>query len=299
MTWAKISDNLHSHPKWTGLSPWGKALWVTGLSYVASYDTDGHIARGDFLGQLAVKAFGANPEAFDLLDQATAELVDQGLWETTPAGWVYHDYRAHNPPAEDERTRKRRLERSRELHRTQDGQRVKAGVITRDRNRCRYCGIKVTSRDERPDVAVDEAVATRTFDHVDPDGPNTVDNVVLACARCNRAKGGQALNVVGMRLLPAGSRGARSNARSNSKPRKPAARAGAQTARDDAPAPASTRPARDDSQNARADESRATSPRTRHDGSGRVGSGRVGPGSADGDGAVVDAADRFGFGGVG
>ena len=52
-------------------------------------------------------------------------------------------------------------------------------IHLRDRNRCVYCGEKVT--------------VNRTVDHVDPDGPNVYWNLVTACKFCNSSKRNKSL----------------------------------------------------------------------------------------------------------
>lgn len=78
-----------------------------------------------------------------------------------------------NDPVERERwARARRLKRDTELC-----NRIK----TRDRNLCRYCGIRVNWNDK-------VSPKGGTYDHVDPDGGNEFSNVVVACRRCNGRK---------------------------------------------------------------------------------------------------------------
>ena len=70
-------------------------------------------------------------------------------------------------------------------------------VKTRDRSLCRYCGIRVNWADKKgPDGA--------TYDHVDPDGDNTRDNLVVACRRCNGRKKDRTPAQAGMPLLKPG-----------------------------------------------------------------------------------------------
>jgi 5-methylcytosine-specific restriction endonuclease McrA len=64
-------------------------------------------------------------------------------------------------------------------------------IYARDEFRCQYCGKKSESRD-------------LTFDHVVPrrkGGKTEWTNIVTACYRCNRIKGGRPLNETGLRLL--------------------------------------------------------------------------------------------------
>lgn len=65
------------------------------------------------------------------------------------------------------------------------------GVLARDRFTCQYCGTS-------------PGRSLLTIDHVVPrsrGGPKRWENLVAACARCNRRKGGRLPDEAGMRLL--------------------------------------------------------------------------------------------------
>lgn len=67
----------------------------------------------------------------------------------------------------------------------------RVNIYARDGFRCQYCGKKFESRD-------------LSFDHVVPKrygGKTEWTNIVTACCRCNRIKGGRTLKEVGLRLL--------------------------------------------------------------------------------------------------
>jgi hypothetical protein len=111
MTWFKIDDALHSHPKWLAASPAARALWVTAGSWCAAHLTDGHIPRH------ALPTFAATT------DDAT-ELVHVGLWDELPTGWRFHDWADFQPSAEAvtaeraaSRERQRRFRESRRASR--------------------------------------------------------------------------------------------------------------------------------------------------------------------------------------
>jgi 5-methylcytosine-specific restriction endonuclease McrA len=70
-------------------------------------------------------------------------------------------------------------------------------VKNRDRSLCRYCGIRVNWADRRGGSGA-------TYDHVDPDGDNTRDNLVIACRRCNGRKKDRTPEQARMPLLPPG-----------------------------------------------------------------------------------------------
>jgi 5-methylcytosine-specific restriction endonuclease McrA len=67
-------------------------------------------------------------------------------------------------------------------------------VQQRDRNLCRYCGKRVEWGNRKGSLG-------GTYDHVDPDGGNTLDNVVVACRACNGRKKDRTPAQAGMRLL--------------------------------------------------------------------------------------------------
>lgn len=70
-------------------------------------------------------------------------------------------------------------------------------VKQRDRSLCRYCGVRVNWVDKRGHDGA-------TYDHVDPDGDNTRENLVVACRRCNGRKKDRTPEQAGMPLLKPG-----------------------------------------------------------------------------------------------
>lgn len=68
-------------------------------------------------------------------------------------------------------------------------------IKKRDGKRCRYCGKGVNWSDRR---SKDGA----TYDHLDPYGPETEENIVVACRGCNSQKGQRTPEEAGMELLP-------------------------------------------------------------------------------------------------
>jgi hypothetical protein len=95
MTWFKVDDGLHSHPKWLAASPAARALWVTAGSWCAAQLTDGHVPRN------ILYLFGSRP------GQA-AELVRVGLWEENGDGWTFHDWPTYQPTATEVRQERER-----------------------------------------------------------------------------------------------------------------------------------------------------------------------------------------------
>lgn len=181
MTWGKISDDLHSHPKWLGAPPEAKALWTTSLSFCSHYLTDGFVSEADHLPTIAVQTFGLVPSARKRSMRAAAALVDQELWKPAKGGWRFNDWKDYNPSGAQVRKRRTQQSRRQWLHRTADGRALKKAIRVRDGDRCSWCSVEVRWGASRsPDGG--------TYDHLDPDGPTSLENLVVACNLCNGKK---------------------------------------------------------------------------------------------------------------
>ena len=104
MTWFKVDDGIHSHPKFLDVSLAAVGLWTMCGAWCSGYLTDGQITRRQVL------RLGGD-------DALAAELVDAGLWRETEDGYVFHGWDEYQPTREDveasraaarERMRKRR-----------------------------------------------------------------------------------------------------------------------------------------------------------------------------------------------
>jgi 5-methylcytosine-specific restriction endonuclease McrA len=73
-----------------------------------------------------------------------------------------------------------------------------AQIIARDGYNCRFCGRRVRKTPLKDTRSKDKL----HLEHLDPDGPNTFENVVVACVDCNTAKGKRTVEEAGMTLLP-------------------------------------------------------------------------------------------------
>ena len=195
MTWGKVSDDLHSHPKWTGASVNAKALWVTALSYCSGYLTDGKVDAADHLPTLAVETFGLVPSSMRKAKAAASELAERGLWKTTDSGWRFHDWKDNNPMASQVRSKRKKDKRRDWLHKTDEGRELKRRVRERDGIACAWCAEPVRwGANRAPDGG--------TYEHIDPDGPNTLENVVVAHNHCNGRKSDRDAEEMGMKLYP-------------------------------------------------------------------------------------------------
>jgi hypothetical protein len=75
---------------------------------------------------------------------------------------------------------------------------LRADIKLRDHDLCRYCGKSVSWTDRRGPLSA-------TYDHVDPLGPSTLDNLVTACRSCNSRKRRRTPEQAQMVLLEPGS----------------------------------------------------------------------------------------------
>lgn len=73
---------------------------------------------------------------------------------------------------------------------------LREAVRERDGDECRYCGTAVGWTDRR-------GGGGGTYDHVEPAGPNSLENLVVACRSCNSTKQNRNPDQAGMVLRPA------------------------------------------------------------------------------------------------
>ena len=109
MTWIKLDDGCPEHLTLIGLTDAAFAAWVRGLCYSSRNLTDGRIPKA------ALRAIGT--------PRAAVELVANGKWTETPAGWLIHDYADHQRTSatvekDREKWRKSKAE-TRDVHRGQ------------------------------------------------------------------------------------------------------------------------------------------------------------------------------------
>ena len=72
-----------------------------------------------------------------------------------------------------------------------------AEVRDRDGDTCRYCTRPVSWRHRLATIGA-------TYDHVDPNQGNSLENLVIACKSCNSRKGQRTPEQAGMVLVPPG-----------------------------------------------------------------------------------------------
>lgn len=186
MTWFKVDDHLHDHRKARGIDLAAMGLWTMSGSWCGDQRTDG------FIPDTVVVRWSRSWR------KLAAHLVERGLWEPATVdgekGWIFHDWHEHQPGKDDTTTDLGRI-RWRRKNALKKNRGLCEAVITRDRNRCRYCDVPVNWADKK-------GAKGGTYDHVDPEGDNSLANVVVACRRCNGRKKDRTPEEAGMTLLP-------------------------------------------------------------------------------------------------
>lgn len=180
MAWVKLDDGFTDHPKIAALSAGAFRLHVAGMCYSGRTLSDGFIPAGrermliDGFRRLLLK-----------------ELVGAGLWDVEDGGHRLHDFLDYNPSAEHVKAERDWARVRKELYATPG---LVDAIRQRDGNLCRYCGHTVNWKDRRGPLGA-------TYDHVIPRGPNTLENVVVACRGCNASKRNRTPEQAGMPLL--------------------------------------------------------------------------------------------------
>lgn len=136
MTWYKVDDSFHSHPKASATSLAALGLWVVAGSWSGNHLTDGFVP--DHVAQLLSR--GAS--------ELATELVARGLWKRTRGGYQFHDWNAYQPTREsvarDREAAKERQRRKRERAKPA-GQEVAVTEVSRRDSRVTHAVVPVGS----------------------------------------------------------------------------------------------------------------------------------------------------------
>ncbi|MEV4271950.1 hypothetical protein [Micromonospora aurantiaca (nom. illeg.)] len=104
MTWFKVDDSFHSHPKVLAASPAALGLWVVAGSWSGANLSDGFVPDHVL------------PRLLPDSDALAKELVTAGLWRRARGGYRFHDWLDFNPQRDTiEEERKAARERMRNL----------------------------------------------------------------------------------------------------------------------------------------------------------------------------------------
>lgn len=106
MTWARIDDGFHSHPKvletWQA-EPAAVGLHARALSYAANHEIDGEVP--DSVLQTWI------PDERER-ERMVKALTGSGLWHKNGSGYAIHDFLDYNPSRAD-LTERRKADRER------------------------------------------------------------------------------------------------------------------------------------------------------------------------------------------
>lgn len=94
MTWARLDDNFHAHPRTLQAGLEANGLFCRALSYCAHYLTDGFIPA-----EWAEAQGGRRP---------VTKLIDAGLIEQIEGGYIVRGYLERNPSREKVEAERRR-----------------------------------------------------------------------------------------------------------------------------------------------------------------------------------------------
>lgn len=102
MTWFKVDDSFHAHPKVLATEPDALGLWVVAGAWSSAHLTDGFVPDHALLRLLPGSATLAS------------KLVAAGLWRKARGGYRFHDWNDFQPSASDVRaTREKRAQAGR------------------------------------------------------------------------------------------------------------------------------------------------------------------------------------------
>lgn len=213
MTWSRFDDGYDEHEKvqeaWHR-SPASIGLHAMAITMSARRQTNGVIPVR-WLAQMLPNARTRNTAIralvevglFDILEAGDTAELDNPRGGNVTLGpfpedrYLVHDFLEYNPSTTEVERNREWDRRRKELHRDHG---LVEEIRKRDKDRCRYCGVLVNWKDRRGKNG-------GTYDHVIPRGPNTLENVVVACRGCNMRKQDRTPEKAGMPLLPPGSNG--------------------------------------------------------------------------------------------
>ena len=177
MAYVRLDDQIAQHPKILHAGAEAAWLWACAIAFCNRQLTDGIVPVA------ALRTMGTFKTApVKLADR----LVAVGLFEVVPGGYrIVYDEGLCETPAQ-------RAKRSDRAARHVYQQHVSDAVRVRDGDHCRYCNRPVTWGGRGADGG--------TFDHIEPSGPATVDNLVVACRGCNSSKHARTPQQAGMTL---------------------------------------------------------------------------------------------------
>lgn len=184
MPWFKGDDKAYANPKLRAVATKSKTAgfgilfcWL----YAAQQGTDGWLPQwvvdnefspAELRAVTTVKANGRAPLLHKRGDECPC--LHGSQWTEEMGGYWLHDWLKHNPSKAENNVHRAK---GRELGDPD----LRALVMLRDGNACRYCGIVVPWADRKSSRML-------TIDHVNPTLAAGAGNLVVACMQCNARK---------------------------------------------------------------------------------------------------------------
>lgn len=209
MTWFKVDDKLSLNAKIRAVGCEGLALWLMAGTMCASVNGDGlvpaqmardaaYLAGVDGFADVSARLVKAklwhDSKSIKKCDDCSAD-AEAALERKLAPGELYihqwSEWQLSKTEAKDVDAR-RKYDRNKAL---KNDRALCALIQARDGTHCRYCSERVNWKDRRGPLGA-------TYDHVDPDAGNDIDNVVVACRRCNGRKRDRTPEEAGMVLHP-------------------------------------------------------------------------------------------------
>lgn len=99
--WVKLDEGFFLHPKALAAGRDARDLYLAALCWSSQQQTDGLVPAHTLP---LIASLAGVPDA----DQAAYRLCEVRLWENDPAGWVIHDFLAHQQSKEERETYRQR-----------------------------------------------------------------------------------------------------------------------------------------------------------------------------------------------
>ena len=157
MTWLKIDDGFHCHPKVEAVGNAAAGLYVRCLAYCSQHSTDG------FVPDSIAKRYGTGTQI--------ARVSAANLWRKVDGGYMVDDFLDFNPSAEKvQRIRKERAEAGR-----LGG--IKSGETRRSKSEANASGlVEPRPVPSRPVPSTTTSSKGSSSSHREPDDDESVDN---------------------------------------------------------------------------------------------------------------------------
>lgn len=187
MPWGRLDDQANGNAKLLALTDAAWRMWGCGLIYCQANLTDG------FIPKHAIESFGVRARNKGAVANELCQALVPGkapLWHVTDGGYTVHDYLQWNDSRDDVLAERASAKARMVLVRDP---KMRKAIKERDGDTCRYCGCTVNWYDRK-------GIQGATYDHVNPKGGDTLDNLVICCRRCNTQKGQRTPETAGMAL---------------------------------------------------------------------------------------------------